>query len=62
MGQASPIDLDKLLGGATPVRVAPPVDSGAVHCDGMVDIARLIAFAPKRERPRRSILTDRARG
>ncbi len=62
MGQALPNDLDRLLGGGTPIRVSQPVDAGAVHCDGMVDIARLITFAPKRDRPRRSVLTDRSRG
>ena len=63
MGQASPINIDRLLGGAMPVRVAPPADAGAVHCDGMVELARLIprASAPQREKPRRSILVDRAR-
>lgn len=63
MGQASPIDIESLLGGAMPVRVAPPIDAGAVHCDGMVELARLIprVSAQRREKPRRSILVDRAR-
>jgi hypothetical protein len=62
MGQALPLDLDRLLGGASPVRAAQPIDSGAVHCDGIVDIARLIPrAAPQREKARRSILVDRAR-
>ncbi len=61
MGHSSPIDLDRLLGGASPTRPAPTVEAGAVHCDGMVDIARLIprASAPLRERQRRSALLDR---
>ena len=60
MGQI-PNDLDKLLGGTGPVKVAAPsVDAGAVHCDGVVDIARLIPRAVAWERGkkvRRSVLT-----
>jgi hypothetical protein len=58
MGQALPNDLDKLLGGAAPVKLAAPrMDAGAVHCDGVVDIARLIPRAvawEQREKSRRS--------
>ncbi len=63
MGQASPIDIERLLGGVMPVRTVSPVDAGAVHCDGIVDIARLIprVSALQREKPRRSILVDRSR-
>lgn len=63
MGHPAPIDLDMLLGGAKPARATPPPDAGAVHCDGMVDIARLILHpsAPQRDRARRSALSDRPR-
>jgi hypothetical protein len=61
MGQALPNDLDKLLGGAGPVKVtAPPLDAAAIHCDGMIDIARLIPRAvawEQRRKTRRSVLT-----
>ncbi len=59
MAQTAPFDLDKFLGGASPVRLEPRSEAGAVHANGMVDIARLIAFAPSRDKAKRSILVAR---
>ena len=58
MGQA--FDIEELLGGRrSPVAEPGPIEAGAVHSNGMVDLARLIPRgpAPAREKARRSILT-----
>jgi hypothetical protein len=56
----TPNDLDKLLGGPAPARVAAPsAEADGVHCDGLVSIARLIPRAIAWERAkklRRSVL------
>ncbi|MBI3438286.1 MAG: hypothetical protein HY054_06495 [Proteobacteria bacterium] len=53
------LNIDELLGKAAPV--APEtslIEAGAVHTNGMVDLARLIprASAPARAKAQRSIL------
>ena len=58
------LNIDELLGNARPVAPeAPPIDAGAVHSNGMVDLARLVPLAgtSSRIKPRRSILTAKFR-
>ncbi|MBS0384325.1 MAG: hypothetical protein JSS00_03135 [Proteobacteria bacterium] len=61
MGLAAPFDIDKFLGGPSPAKPEPRAEAGAVHANGIADIARLVplALAPQREKPRRSILVNR---
>jgi hypothetical protein len=54
------LNIDELLGNARPVAPeAPPIEAGAVHSNGMVDLARLIPRGPVlvRSKAPRSILT-----
>jgi hypothetical protein len=62
MGQA--LSIEELLGGGRSA-AAPevrPIEAGAVHSNGMVDLARLIPRGPAlvREKTRRSILTSKS--
>jgi hypothetical protein len=61
MGQS--FDIEELLGGVRSVVPEPrPIEAGAVHSNGMVDLARLIPRGPAlvREKARRSILTSKS--
>ena len=58
MGQA--LSIEELLGGGrSAAPEVPPIEAGAVHSNGMVDIARLIprGSMPARPKAPRSILT-----
>jgi hypothetical protein len=61
MGLAAPFDIDKFLGGPPPAKPDLRTEAGAVHANGIADIARLIplALAPPREKSRRSVLARR---
>ena len=59
------LNIEELLGNTRPVAPeAPPIDAGAVHSNGMVDLARLIPRGRMAARPRapRSILTGPKQG
>ena len=61
MGQA--LSIEELLGGGrSTAPEVPPIEAGAVHSNGMVDLARLIPRGPAlvREKARRSILTNKS--
>ena len=53
------LSIEELLGGARAAAPEPQIEAGAVHSNGMVDIARLIPRGPMPARPKalRSILT-----
>ena len=54
------LNIEELLGGARTVAPEPQIEAGAVHSNGMVDIARLIPRGgpiPGRAKAQRSILT-----
>jgi len=53
------LSIEELLGGARAAASEPQVEAGAVHSNGMVDIARLIprGSMPARPKAPRSILT-----
>ena len=53
------LSIEELLGGVRAAAPEPQIEAGAVHINGMVDIARLIprGSMPARPKAPRSILT-----
>ena len=45
------LSIEELLGGARAAAPEPQIEAGAVHSNGMVDIARLIPRGPMPARP-----------